>query len=92
MTTLAEHKEWLHSIGAAHIHDCPCRFEVKSLGRGWGKGWVRMDTVPSCPEHGWEAMEAWRARQRVPSQAAGRAHNCRFEYCTAPTGECQNPE
>lgn len=19
-------------------------------------------------------------------------HNCRFEYCTAPRGECQNPE
>ena len=21
-----------------------------------------------------------------------REHNCRFEYCEAPTGECPNPE
>jgi hypothetical protein len=21
-----------------------------------------------------------------------REHNCRFEYCTAPPGECPNPE
>lgn len=24
--------------------------------------------------------------------APALAHNCRFEYCTTPTGECEHPE
>lgn len=67
--TLAEHKDWLYSIGASHIHECPCPFKWKGLGVldrvSMGQGWVRMSTVASCPEHGTEALKAWRARYRA---------------------------
>jgi len=47
-TTLAEHLAWLESIGA---QPCCCRYAWRSLGRGYGHGWVRMDTDPGCQEH-----------------------------------------
>jgi len=31
---------------------CPCEYEYKSLGRGFGSGWARLTTDPSCPHHG----------------------------------------
>jgi hypothetical protein len=49
--TLAEHKDWLYSVGATRIHDCTCPFGVRSLGRGHGQGWVRLRDEPGCPEH-----------------------------------------
>lgn len=41
---------------------CICRHERKGLGRlygvSMGDGWVRVDTVRTCPHHGIEAERA----------------------------------
>lgn len=31
---------------------CTCEHAYKSLGQGYGKGWVRLTTEPECPHHG----------------------------------------
>ncbi len=31
---------------------CPCDYAWKSLGRGYGHGWVRLTTEAACPHHG----------------------------------------
>lgn len=59
--TLAQHMAWLESIGQEK--GCPCRFQYKSLGRGHGEGWVRMNTDPACPAHGREAQRRQRGRR-----------------------------
>ena len=55
--SLEKHLAWLESIGQKP--GCPCRYAWKSLAwkdgpvrRDPGPGWVRMNTDPSCPEHG----------------------------------------
>jgi len=45
-------RRWLAFLGA----DCTCEYQWKGLGRlygvSMGKGWVRMNDDPGCPEHG----------------------------------------
>ena len=59
-------EQWLAHLG---IPDCTCPQQWKSLGRLYGRsmgnGWVRMDTVKSCPCHG-EGTEHWRKEHPSP--------------------------
>jgi hypothetical protein len=43
---------------------CPCEYAYKSLGQGYGKGWVRLTTEPDCPHHGTARLagHGWHAR------------------------------
>ena len=54
--TLAEWLAWLNRETGAK--PCTCRYEWRGLGTlygvNMGKGWVRMDTEPGCPDHGEE--------------------------------------
>ena len=34
----------------------------------------------------------WRAGDAEATVTGPYGYNCRFEYCTAPPGECENPE
>jgi hypothetical protein len=61
-TSLKQHMAWLESIG--QVPGCTCRFQWKSLGRGHGQGWVRMNTAKDCPEHGPDGAAAARSRRR----------------------------
>ena len=64
-----------------------------------------IEPCPTCPPER-EVTKGWRhvgydsqpmgghfcGGRTVNALAEPAAHNCRFEYCTAPTGECENPE
>jgi hypothetical protein len=70
-STLADHLAWLDAA------DCTCPHEWKGLGHlygtSMGNGWVRLETVPSCPVHGtsgrWTlAYAAAHPKGRVPHE------------------------
>lgn len=50
----------------------------------WGWKFPATHSCPGVPQPG-----------RVPPDSDGRqgfSHDCRFEYCTAPPGQCDTPE
>ena len=57
-TSLARHLDWLYGENGCYGNKgpCTCDHAWKSLGRlervNMGKGWVRTNTDPDCPNHG----------------------------------------
>jgi hypothetical protein len=93
--------EFHEQYGDGIAFDADARREVHPIFRvRWGTSVLAYVAGVQMPEG-----EGERARQLVdphcascdghacPDVAAGPLeHNCRFEYCTAPTGLCPNPE